>query len=265
MNTIISRPFTVATAISLSVVASSNLGAQENRTIEQTLSFGAAHTRGAYGEEVDTLIDYFPLTYSAQVGKWGFQAQIPHLRVEGLGNVLVNVGGVTRATGVEQTVSSGLGDTFLSATYQMDPIFQEGPFVDLRFDVKIPTADETKSLGTGETDYGAQVDIYQAFSSFNLFGSLGYRWRGESVLFSGLKDSAYGQLGVVAPLNDAVSIGLIYDYRAPATDFVEDSHELLPYISWEISPNWTLSGFAGWGFTDASADVTAIGQLSYRW
>jgi len=239
--------------------------AQEANPIQQTFSLGAYFSEGDYGESVDTTVLYFPLTYETQVGKWGFQVQASHLEIEGLGNVLVNVGGATRAMANEKTLSSGVGDTTAVVTYQLDPIFQNGPFIDFRADVKIPTADEAKSLGTGETDYGFQVDLYQPYNNVNVFASIGYRWRGESAIFTGLKDSSYGQLGFVTPVSNTVSAGLIYDYREAASTFTEDSHELLPYISWALSKSWTFSGFASWGFTDASPDVAVIGQVSYRW
>lgn len=247
------------------LLVGSTLSAQEPPAIQQTISVGAYFSEGDYGEDVDTTVLYFPLTYETQIGKWGFQVQASHLEIEGLGNVLVNVGGATRAVANDRVLSSGLGDTTAAVTYQLDPVFQNGPFIDLRADIKIPTADENKSLGTGETDYGFQVDFYQPYKNVNLFASLGYRWRGDSAIFTGLKDSSFGQLGFVAPVTNSVSAGLIYDYRESASTFAEDSHELLPYLSWNISPRWTFSSFASWGFTDASPEIAVIAQIGYRW
>jgi hypothetical protein len=191
---------------------------------------------------------------------------LPHLKVSGLGNVLVNLGGVTRARAeTQESTSSGLGDAQASIIYQFDPLTENTPFIDLRFDVKIPTADEGKSLGTGEYDYGVQVDIYQAVAASTLFSSIGYLFRGKSDLFEGLEDGAYVQLGVTRPLSDRWNIGLIYDYREAASAFTPETHEVLPYFSWEAAANWSFTGYAAWGFTDASPDFAVFGQLNYRW
>ena len=239
---------------------------QEPTELVQTLSLGGYYSDGDYGEIVDTEIFYFPLSYELRRGKWGFQLSLPHLEVTGLGNVLVNVGGVTRARAeTQESTSSGLGDAQASVIYQFDPLTENTPFIDLRFDVKIPTADEGKSLGTGEYDYGVQVDIYQAVASSTLFGSIGYKFRGKSNLFEGLEDGAYVQLGVARPLSDRWNIGLIYDYREAASSLSKESHDVLPYFSWEATANWSFTGYAAWGFTEASPDFAVVGQLNYRW
>ncbi|MEX2470341.1 MAG: hypothetical protein WD396_11345, partial [Pseudohongiellaceae bacterium] len=84
--------------------------AQDAVEISQALSLGGYAARGDYGEDTRTSIRYFPLTYEYNRGPWGVQLTLPHLRVTGLGNVLVNVGGVTRAVaGDEITTEQGLG------------------------------------------------------------------------------------------------------------------------------------------------------------
>ncbi|MEQ9210153.1 MAG: hypothetical protein RLN96_09980, partial [Pseudomonadales bacterium] len=71
--------------------------AQQPPLPSNTLGFGAYYARGDYGEPSDTEILYLPVSYQRSVGNWGFQLLVPYLEVTGLGNVLVNIGGVTRA------------------------------------------------------------------------------------------------------------------------------------------------------------------------
>jgi len=253
--------------VALSVLmASSQALAQTDSQITHTLSLGSYFNSGDYGEAIDTEILYFPLTYDLQVNNWRFRLLVPHLQVEGLGNVLINVGGVTRAFATDEVTSSrGLGDIVASATYQFEAPTENGPFIDISLDVKVPTADEDKSLGTGEYDYGVQVDIAQALSTFTVFGTLGYRFRGKSVMFAGLKDSPFVQLGVARRLNETWTTGVFYDFRAAASQFSGETHELLPYLSWSPNPKWSVTGFAGWGFTEDSPDYSMFARLSYSW
>ena len=239
---------------------------QQGNPISHTLNVGAYFAQGDYGEPTDTEILYLPLSYQANIGKWGFQVLVPHLSVTGTGNVLVNIGGVTRAVaGTEEATQRGLGDTVASVSYQLDPWSDRAPFIDLRLDVKLPTADENKSLGTGEVDYSVQADFSRNWGSNVLFATVGYNFRGESELFTGLEDSAFAQLGFATPVNERVNIGAFYDYRERASLFSAESHELLPYFTWQVTPDWSVTGLLSWGFTDASADTAVQVQLSYRW
>ena len=147
----------------------------------------------------------------------------------------------------------------------MDPISENSPFIDFRLDVKLPTADREKGLGSGETDYSTQVDFSQFYGNSILFATLGYTFRGSTDFYAGLEDSAYAQFGVAKPVSERLNIGVFYDFREPASQFSPEIHELAPYFSWKISERWLFTGLAAFGFTKASADTALLGQLSYSW
>ena len=232
--------------------------------LQQALTVGAYFAAGDYGEATDTEILYLPLSYEANMGKLGFQLLVPHLRVTGSGSVLINIGGVTRAVaGTQEATARGIGDSVASLIYRFDPLTETAPFIDFRFDVKIPSADETRSLGTGETDYSMQLDFTQLLGRTVAFASLGYNFRGKSDLFEGLEDSAFVQLGFAQPLSTSWNLGVYYDYRERASAFLVESHELVPYLSWQIDQHWTFSGLLTRGFTEASADTSVFAQLRF--
>lgn len=60
-------------------------------------------------------------------------------------------------------------------------------------------------------------------------------------------------------------MGAYYDYRQAASNFSDESHELVPYVTWQISSKWSLTGLTSVGFSEASADLSLMGQLSYHW
>lgn len=255
-----------AACLCWAVAAPAAVFAQAPQPVTQSLSLGAYFAEGDYGATDTTKIRYFPLSYEVRKGKWGFQALVPRLEVTGLGNVLVNVGGITRAVaGTQRTTERGIGDVITSVTYQFDPWSANAPFIDLRLDVKLPTADEQKSLGTGEIDYTLQLDLSKNLGSNLLFVSLGKNFRGTSSLYPGLQDSAFLQAGVARTLTTAWGGGVYYDFREAASVFSGESHELVPYVTWQLSEHWSVTGLTVWGFTDASADWSALGQISYRW
>ncbi|MDP1933208.1 MAG: transporter [Gammaproteobacteria bacterium] len=239
------------------------------------LSAGAYYSDGDYGQPVDTSIHYFPFAYDYTISNWNLKINIPHIEISGLGNVLVNVGGIGRndlegfipsnPTALEASTTRGIGDTTLTATYQLPSYSATAPFIDLGFEVKLPTADEYRGLGTGELDFGIQVDLYQLIGEITLFGTVGYKFRGRSDLFNEMTDSAYVSLGFVSPIRDSLSYGVIYDFREAASENSMETHEILPFISWVPAPSWTLMTYIAKGFTRDSADIAIGAQLSYRW
>ncbi len=238
--------------------------AQTDDSLTQAFSLGAYHARGDFGADVDTRINYLPLSYELSTERWTLMATASRLEVTGLGNVLVNVGGVTQAVAGDEVVTqSGLGDTVLSALYHFDPAGQL--FFDLRIDAKLPSADERKALGTGEIDVALQLDLSANVGSAAVFASLGYNKRGKTSLYPGLLNSLYTQLGFAKPLGERLSVGALYDFRQSASEFSTESHELTPYLSWQLSPSWSFTALTVFGFTDASPDTAVMGQLRYSW
>lgn len=235
------------------------------------LSLGAYYSKGDYGQTLDTSIYYFPLSYERSFDNWNLQASVPYLEISGAGNVLVNVGGVGRDAlevldnPLASSNSRGIGDTVLSATYQMPAFSSAAPFFDLGFEMKIPTANEDKGLGTGAYDYGVQLDAYQQFGQTTLFATLGYKFRGKSDLFSSMNDSGFVSLGFARPINERFSAGVIYDFREAASSASGETHEVLPYVSWAIANQWTLMSYVVKGFTQDSADIAVGVQLNHRW
>lgn len=243
-----------------------------------TLSLGGYYSRGDYGADADSHVTYLPLSWEHSRAPWRFSVTAPWLKISGPGNVLVNTGGVSRpgrpdvpeTTEPRRVRDSGLGDVLLQAIWEA-PVWSEGgPFLDVGVEVKLPTADETRGLGTGATDTGLQVDLYQQFSDTTAFATLGHRWRGSSDWFADLQDTWWASLGFSRPLRQDSqggewSWGVIYDYREAASTWSVETHELLPYLTWAPDPRWSVMGYVTTGFTRDSADQAVGLQLSRSW
>ena len=233
---------------------------------EHRLNFGAYFAEGKFNGHSDTTIRYLPIGYQWRGERWGFQVLSAGLSVTGVGNVLVNIGEVTRVVaGSEVTTEAGFGDTLAGVNYALAPFADWAPFVELRLDVKLPTADESRSLGTGEFDFSLQVDFSQLYGGTTWFASLGRNFRGRTELFPGLKDNNFAQLGFARQLSERASAGVFYDYREAPAVFARETHEIYPYASLRLSSRWSLTALIGRGFTEGSADYALQGQLSYEW
>lgn len=155
-----------------------------------------------------------------------------------------------------------MGDVVASLTYTVE-LSNSGTYFDFIGKVKIPTASEAKGLGTGETDFTVQLDLTQAIGDWSLFGTVGYKFYGESVDFV-LDDALFLSAGFGYRFSRTVSAGVFYDWREAATFTSENGSEILGYVNFKLNDKWSLQLYGGTGFTDGSPDANAGLQLSYN-
>lgn len=229
------------------------------------LGTGIHYSSGDYGTSQTTTIWSIPLTARYDRGPWTFKGSIPWLEVEGPATVIPGVGAVSNtnprgrgrgAGGTTTTTSgtaSGIGDLVLSATYTAlyDRASQLG--LDLTGKVKVPTADEDKGLGTGETDYAAIVEAYKTIDRLTLLGGIGRHFLGSST-FIPLKDVWSYSLGASYRIDDRDSAGLTFDARQRVSSSAFPQRELTGFWSRKFSPAWKGQAYVLKGFADGSPD-----------
>lgn len=217
-----------------------------------SLSSGFDYSSGDYGLSEDTRMLAVPLTATYRSDTWTFRASLPYLRVSGPAYVVPELGGVGGVRPVS-TTESGVGDLILSASYALP--FREGsPAFDLSAKVKLGTADDAKGLGTGESDFYAQADVYQVFGDFAPFGTLGYRVLGDPAGFD-LKDGLFAAAGVSYRWSEPTRIGGVFDWRQRTVDGGDAAFEFTAFVTHRFDDRWRLQVYVVKGFTDASPDA----------
>lgn len=239
------------------------------------LGVGVDYSSGDYGTETTTKILSVPVTAKYTAGAWTYKASLPWVRVEGDPNVVPGLGGLVnlnpnrRGRGgliggggaqepVEPGTESGIGDLRLAATYSVDT---GGPLgLDLTANAKIATADEDKGLGTGANDYGVAVDLYRDFDGTLLFGGVGYTLLGDSDFID--VDSVFNANVGASWRAGEGSLGLMYDYRQPASDNADDRSEITGFYSFPTGERTKMQVYAVGGLSDGSPDWGAGVSLS---
>lgn len=246
--------------------AQSSTSDEISPAVTHTTSIGAYYSRGKYGDEyaeTDTRIRYLPVAHEVRRGNWRYKATVPALEISGPANVLVNLGSVggigTRAQ------SSGLGDIVLNATYELPPLGQNLPFLDLGVEIKLPTADDSRGLGTGRLDAGIQLDAFQMVYGNTLFGTIGYKYRRPSPVYPDIRNAWIASLGVGRAITGDWQGGVIYDYRQAVSELTGETHELLPYLSVSATEQLQMMFYIIHGFTDDSPDQGLGIQMSFQW
>ncbi len=227
------------------------------------LGAGFDYSRGDYGFAQTTEVFSVPVNLIYEQDRWVVRATLPFLSVKGPASVIEGGGPVVTAPGRPVTkYQSGLGDAMLSATYHAHPVPGELN-VDLTGRVKFPTANEDRGLGTGETDYYAQLDLYRSFDALTPFVSLGYRFLGESTLYP-LKDGAYFSAGGSYRVAPTTAVGVAYDWRSRIIAGAPNASDALVFVSTNPNDRWNVLGYLLAGFNDASPDVGLGGSITYK-
>jgi len=137
--------------------------------------YGASfsYLTGDYGTNTRTDIYYAAAGIKRYFEKGDFSVTIPYLSIPNNG-VLFLDGGAVPVAGAGG--ASGLGDIILKGRFYA--IEQNGPlpFIDLVGSLKLPTASETKGLGTGKTDFTMAAEFTRVLPNkqWSLLGELGY-------------------------------------------------------------------------------------------
>jgi hypothetical protein len=222
---------------------------------------GASFSRGDYGlsEDTDVWVVPFNLVYDAP--KWTVRASLPWVRIKGpatvLGDLGTGVGGPVRPTSASE---SGLGDSSLGFTYKLNP----GPDrlnADVTARVKFPTGDDARGIGTGETDYYTQVDLYQNLGRVTPFGTIGYRWLGDGRYT--LENGLYASGGVLFTIQPGTSVGVSVDWRSRLVAGGDNATESSLFLFKRMNDQWNFTLSVMKGFTDASANYGIGTQFTY--
>lgn len=216
-------------------------------------AIGLDYSSGEYGGEQTTETWVVPLIAKYETGRTTFKASLPYIRTTGPGDVVgigpdrVPVPGAAKARRTE----SGIGDLVLSAAYTL--VQNSTLLLDLIGKVKVPTADEDRGLGTGETDYAVQLDAATAIKGVTLFGTLGWKKYGDPAA-TDYRDPLYASLGAGYRVVPSTFVGASFDWRDNVTRRGAEIRELTLFASLRMDDRWKLQGYLIRGYSDNSPD-----------
>lgn len=224
-------------------------------------STGIDYSSGDYGDTVDTDFLAVPVSVKYQADNFYLRASTSWVDVKGPSGFIPGDGGVTSGSPGGDVVSrSGMGDVNLTAGYSF--YLGGSTFFDAVGKVKLPTASETKFLGTGSTDFTAQGEFLHSLGDVSVGAFGGRRFNGSSDLFD-LRDVWLGGAGVYYKKNK-ISLGLDYEWREGSTVGASDRSEATASLTYEVSKALRLQGYSYTGFTDGSPDLGGGLQILYR-
>ena len=245
----------VASCLSLMAHAEGNL----------TFTTGVDYSSGSYGQSDKTRITYIPLIGKYELDdRWTFKVVVPWLRIDGPGGVTADSRVTTGTTINRRTTESGLGDIVLGATYSALQFPAQKLYIDFGAKVKLPTASESKGLGTGKTDYTVSTDIYKTFNQLTLLGTVGYKVLGDPSGVA-LNNVWFGTVGAVYKFDDQNSAGATLDLREATSARSTNLREYTVFYAHKFNSAYKLQTYMVAGDTTSSVDYGAGAMLAVSW
>lgn len=247
---------------------------------ETSVQFGTGfeYSSGDYGNPDDTTIYEIPFTVRLKSGNWSFRARVPVAGVDGPGGVVPgddhggdridnsgpgssggggsDDGGGSTATGTSDEI--GLADITLSGTYTFD--LTDATYLDVTAKASLPTGDEEKDLGTGETDVSLNVELGADTDFGGVYVQGGYKQRGGALR----EDGASAVAGAYTRLTDGVLLGADVSWAEASRAGGDDFSSATAYTSFRLTDSLRLSVFAETGLSDASPDFGAGIGLTWK-
>lgn len=228
--------------------------AQAQEPQDKALTLGGAldYSSGDYGTGTETRITSVAATARYDTGPWAFKAYVPWIKVTGNQSVIPGLGRV-RGGSAERTSESGLGDIVLGATYAALYDKPGGFGLDFTTKVKLPTADEKKGLGTGETDFIFLADLYKTFDRVTGFGGVGYHVLGDPPGVD-LDNVWSANVGASYKLDERDSVGVSLYGRERVAPGADRQRELMGFLVHKFDQFWKMQLYALIGLADGSPD-----------
>jgi len=252
-------------AVALVFLLPSHARAQRERF---ELKVGAAYEQGDFGTSDTTRSFFVPVALKYLGDRFDVGLTVPFIYLETQERIAVveGVPSVVRKDRQRDVSASGLGDIVLKGRWfaledRGPDTYVPGlaPFGKIKF----PTADEDRSLGTGEADYGLGLEFDKALRGFFLFGDLGYTFIGDPP-GQDLRDRPSASLGAGVRLSDTYTLAGLLDWRRALLAGRDDPLELVGILTVRLSPTMALRPNAFVGLTDGSPDFGVGIELSYK-
>ena len=248
------RRLVAVLAACLAPAATCALGAEE-----LVLGGGLHYSTGDYGAGADTEITSLAFTAQRETGLWRLKLTVPYLEVTGPGTVIPGVGNVANTNprrrggggGTSSGTASGLGDIVGAATYGL--YSGGGSAIEATARVKLPTADPDEGLGTGETDFGFQLDAYHSMDRLTPFIGIGYTIFGSST-FVNLDDAMNYTIGASYRVDGRDSAAISLDGRERISAVSAEQREIVASWMRRLAGPWRAQLYFLLGLADGSPD-----------
>jgi len=149
--------------------------------------------------------------------------------------------------------ASGIGDVMVRAGRRIVSEEKAGIELTGSVAVKLPTADEDKGLGTGETDYGVFMLLNKRFGTIALMAQVGYLVRGDASI-QAYNDTPMVAVGLSKSFNRS-QVAAIYENDGEFVDGAEAARSIGVSGFRVMNPKYAVRGGLSFGLSDGADDL----------
>lgn len=239
----------------------------EHSKIGITVSTGLDYSSGRYGDtqSTDTLVGLNSVTFAK--GNFQFIVSMPYLTITGPAYAVVGAGGVPviirPKAGSSATERAGWGDLGLSTLYTIPAEDFYDFEITLTGRTKIATANSSKGLSTGATDFGFSVDVSRQLDDWGPFVTLGYSIPG-SPSFYAFNDAPSFSVGTSYQISDSIFLIGSYDFDGSISSSLPDAQQIFSSASWVLDDHWTATAYAEFGLSSGAPKIGTGLVLSWK-
>jgi hypothetical protein len=259
------RLLTVIALLCLSVSAS--WGQQAAAPARFTFRMGAGYDQGDFGAAEISRAYYVPFSLRYTASRFDIGVSSAFARIDTAGGIRLIDGVPTQTDSSSGPLQeSGIGDTTVRSRFFVLNDQGRGtakPSVTPFVKIKIPTADETRGLGTGKVDYGFGVELDKEIGPIFLFGDVAYTVMGK-IPELGFRNRPAASVGVGKQVTENVTVSSMVDWRRAVIAGNTNPTELVGVLSYRVTPRVSISPNAFKGLSQGSADYGVGVQMSFK-
>lgn len=223
-----------------------------------------------YGDREDNLglktqVAIVPISVSLKYQQWLFKMSTAHLAITGPGDIFIEEYDNDRADLLIETdrKRSGMGDTFLSATFSPRQLKSNKYKLSFSYKYKSPTGNENKGLSSGEADHHFYGRGFYRVQRFLILGRLGYQIMGDTE-FEDYNNRIFGSLGLLYIKSRQLSFGSQYYFKQASLDSREDIKNISLVLQYRPDKSWSIAVNYIKGLSDTTLDNQYGLQVSHH-
>ncbi len=203
------------------------------------LDLGGGYKTGDFGTPTKANLYYLSSTIGYVAPRYDFSVTVPYLSL-------------TNKTGSQSETEKGVGDMILRVGRILVSEGTGGLSLDGALAAKLPTADEMKGLGTGETDYGAFLSLHQRLGGFKVSLHGGYIKVGDPPLVNYNDIYLYG-VGI-SRIFGFTELFTFFEGRRASVPGAKDPQEIAIGFFHVLNTDFAIKGSAFAGLNDGGPD-----------
>jgi hypothetical protein len=178
--------------------------------------------------------------------------------------------GTTTRTVGQKVTTTGIGDVILRGRYYLVEEQDYVPLIAVTARLKLPTANASQGLGTGEFDHGYGVEISKLIgTSWLVFFDGGYNFIGDPDRADGsgtlgLRNQYWYDIGTGYYLTKDLLTSVYFEEYRALVPGLPNARDVFFSSNYRLSPAWRLNGGVAVGLSNGAPDYVVSIGTSYR-